>query len=146
MEIMFAELLEKALDEMFTNIQERRLYHVSKRNRGPEITFIPRIPLEAMSGEDEKIKRVCLSKTIEGALIALGNQFPYDDFICYVYELSNNPKIYKPSKTEVPDVEETGELWALEPAKLKRLYKVMVKGRKRGKLSIEPKYEIINGR
>jgi len=115
---MFLSLLEKT-----TSISED-LFHVSYENRGKKIRFSPRIPdsEETAGEEDETTPRISLSPTIEGCLSAIAPIIDTD--IYYVYQLINKPKLYKPTKEQVPDVEKTDEIWALTDTELVLIYKI----------------------
>ena len=102
------------------------LYHLSEKNLDGE-TFMPRsMPKwRAMEGENWRIKRICVSNSIDGALTALlsSDSQPFGKHL-FVHvpenldELLAKKKIYKPTKNQVPDVEATHEQWIKAPAKM----------------------------
>lgn len=87
-------------------------------------SFFPRIPSNRCSGEDISTPRICVSETIQRALLAM----PRADktlegirkfgipAIIHVYYLSINDEkyIYHPTTDQLPDVEMTGEVWLLK--------------------------------
>lgn len=141
---MFLELYEKII-----GISEQQefgdLFHVSYKNEGKKIRFSPRIPdTEETAGEEDEITpRVSLSHTIEGCLSSMAP--PVDTDIYYVYKLVNEPKLYKPTKEQVPDVERTGEIWALTEAELVLIHKIRFTEPLGGLDTDYSKYEIIEG-
>jgi hypothetical protein len=58
-----------------------KLYHISSDFNETIETFIPRIPAFRATGEDERIKRVCTSSTINGCL----NGEPSINYYVYYY-------------------------------------------------------------
>jgi len=115
------DLLDKLLE-----VSSHKLFHISARDLGTTTTLKPRIP--QYPNEDKQTPRVCLSPSIEGCLMGASGQLHPKDNIYYVYELTNSPKIYKPTKEQVYDVGRTGEVWALEDAELRLVNKIEVKG------------------
>ena len=69
-----------------------------------------------MNNENKLTKRICVSKSINGALSAIGG-FDIGD-VMYVH-ICHSDKVYQPFLQEVPDVCFTGEEWVLEPVKMK---------------------------
>lgn len=64
------------------------IYHVSKSNLNNKI-LVPRIPINYFTKnnyEDNTTKRVCFSKTIEGALMGLGIECDGHEF--YVHPIT----------------------------------------------------------
>ena len=101
------------------------LYHLSDDNCNNKI-FKPRIPKSAIDDpkyENQKIKRVCFSSSMAGAVRAIS----YGDvrFIQYVHvpenidDIINSGNLYKPDDTEVYDTYYTGEYWVTQKVKMK---------------------------
>lgn len=112
------ELLEKLLKE-----DKYKLFHVSSKYLGREVTLNPRIPEYAEeSMEDSTTPRVSLASIVEEAIGAADVLGEVDKF--YVYELINKPKLVYPTEEQVPDVKQTGEVWAVTPAKLRYIKRV----------------------
>ena len=92
-----------------------KLIHLSEMIHECEV-FTPRVPLSAGGNEDTKTKRVCFSNTISGAYRAIrecswGNVF-YVHVPCDgVEDIVRQGKLFKPTKEQVYDVNETGEYW-----------------------------------
>lgn len=107
-----------------------KLYFISEEIINNSI-LVPRIPKNYFTVhgyEDNKQKRVCFCKTIEKCLMALSKNCKDLEF--NVYEVDENDKyqIFKPSITEVPDCDITGELWILKPVKLNFVGKIKCTG------------------
>lgn len=110
------------------------LYHLSDGSHDGE-TFVPRqIPKwRIMEGEDWRTKRICVSTTIDDALVALlsydSQPFGKHLFVHVVDNidvLKSKNKIYVPTSKQVPDVEATHEIWVKAPATLKLVGKIEV--------------------
>ena len=106
------------------------LFHVSEEDLSCKI-LIPRIPKNCWlidnGYEDNKTSRICVAKSIDDCLTAIGDDIK--DMIFNVYALEKVDEdliVKKPTKEEVPDVEVTNELWVLNKAKCKFLYKIKV--------------------
>lgn len=111
-----------------------QLYHLSEKNYD-SLTFSPR-PMDrdrVMEGENWKAKRICVSKSIDGAVSALCDSMSLPCGIhLYVHipvnlsDLFKRDKIYKPSTKQVPDVETTDEFWLKDDATWKCIGKIEV--------------------
>ncbi len=77
-----------------------------------------------MECEDDKIERICVSKSINGCLSAC--QCWFKDNIVYIYTCGSN-KVIQPTLEQVPDRYFTGEEWILEPVVMKLFMKVKIK-------------------
>ena len=98
--------------------------------------FVPRIPSSRIGNhgsefkEDSVTPRICVAKTVEGALRAMpqtgkiiANMRSIGlPVVIHAYYLSADARnVYLPTEDEVPDVKNTGELWLLEsPEKVMR--------------------------
>lgn len=111
------------------------LYHLSEKNHDNE-TFIPR-PLpewRAMEGENWRIKRICVSTSIDGALTALlssdSEAFGKHLFVHVPENIerleSKKKNIFTPTTKLIPDVEVTGERWLKCPVKMKCIGEIEV--------------------
>ncbi len=106
------------------------LFHVNKENLSNKV-LTPRIPKNSWfidnGYEDNKTPRICVAKSIDNCLTAIGDDIK--DMILNVYALEKVEEeliIKKPSKEEVPDVEVTDELWILNKARCKFLFRIKV--------------------
>ncbi len=72
-------------------------------------TLKPRIPTFRMKNENEDIKRVCASESIDGCLVAIGG-FQIGDTI-YVHTCVGPFESQSPTIEQVLDVPFTGEKW-----------------------------------
>ena len=103
------------------------LYHLSPVNHDGK-TFYPRIPKTAATGEDLLTPRVCFAPTIRQAIVAIN---PAGDFMSeyeyFVHIPVNCNNVYIPTELEVPDVDDTEEIWIKEPVKLACIGKVIVR-------------------
>lgn len=108
-----------------------KFYHISDNFLGKTIRFKPRVPSNRHTAnlnshkymgydeniccnlmEDKKIKRICVSNSIKGAIHAVGERDTY--FHVYapkeIYSITRDlPKLL------VPDAKDTGEHWILSP-------------------------------
>lgn len=87
-------------------------YHLSNTMLSDDYEFIPRIPRYSANMEDKYIPRICVSRSIEGALKAL----PSNNFgsVLYVYKIIYDPvnmNILVPTSRAVCDAYITDELW-----------------------------------
>lgn len=76
-----------------------------------------------METEDDKIKRICVSKSINGCLSAC--QCWDKEDIVYIYKCESN-KVIQPTLKQVPDQCFTGEEWILEPVRMQLFMKVKI--------------------
>jgi len=115
-----------------------KLYHISYDLSEPlDKKFIPKIPSNPATGEDESIPRICLCDSIEGCINAaedkLGNYEDTDIATIIVWEkefsLLDDKLICWQQLYEddlVPDAALTHEYWYLEPLHMKgSLYKIL---------------------
>ena len=97
------------------------LYHVSKVQHDGEI-FKPRVPKFKLYAEDNKIKRICVSTSVVGALRAITCEDVPGVYRIHkpvnVGKKKISDYLYKPTKDEVPDVIETREKWILCPVRM----------------------------
>ena len=110
------------------------LYHLSEQNYDNQ-TFSPRSMDRdrVMEGENWKAKRICVSKSIDGAVSALCDSMSLPCGLqLYVHipvnldDLFKRDKIYKPSIKQVPDVETTDEFWLKDDATWRCIGKIEV--------------------
>lgn len=105
-------------------------YHVSKQDLDGVI-LNPRIPTNCWfidnGYEDSKTPRICVAKSIDNCLTAIGDDIKDMVLNVYIIEPINEElKTKKPSKEEVPDVEITNEIWILNKAKCKFYKKIKI--------------------
>lgn len=118
-----------------------RFYFVSTDSNLDGITIQPRIPLNKMETENNETKRICVSTSIAGCLLATPRY--EENEIVYVY--SCDSFIYmQPSIVDVPDVPTTGEIWILEPIKLSYFTKIKVQNVSDFSSTIDLKCSFIN--
>lgn len=105
----------------------KTLFHLSNRNCDNEI-FVPRqMPKwRAMEGENWRIKRICVSDSIDGALASLlscdSQPFGKHLFVHIPEDLDriwSKNKVFFPTRKHIPDVEATHEMWIKVPVKMK---------------------------
>lgn len=98
-----------------------KLYHVSRDSHDGEV-FKPRVPDNRIEYEDDKVKRVCVSTSVIGALRGIACDDASGDYILHTPVNAGRKKIsdyiYKPTVNELPDVIETREKWILCPVKM----------------------------
>ena len=110
------------------------LYHVSLE---PIAQFVPRIPKNVTSGENQTIARICLSESVTNCInkmpghasSLIGLKLCDIDPIIYIYEFrirSNNKHLLTPEDLHdmVPDFD--GEYWLTKTPKAIREYKALV--------------------
>lgn len=122
------QYLPKTMLESSSN--HRRLYHLSQTNLDGK-TLSPRIPSNYFTQngyEDKTTKRVCFTPSIDKALRALSKNCTGIEL--YVHIPYKEYPISKPTTKQVPDCKVTGELWIIEPVKLKCIGKIKVLGDK----------------
>lgn len=91
-------------------ISSSSYYHVSEKDFGNKVRFLPRIPISAASNE-RKIKRICVSPSIAGCMVALGGLL---EFPLYVYKTKGDVDVYG-AGSSVVDWKATLEHWIVEP-------------------------------
>lgn len=91
----------------------RCFYHLSSTMLPDDYEFIPRIPRYSATMEDKYIPRICVSRSIEGALKALPSN-NFGSSVLYVYKIIYDPvnmNILVPTSRAVFDAYITDELW-----------------------------------
>lgn len=96
-------------------------YFASVRNFDGEILY-PKIPKYRMNNEDEKVKRICVSQSIDGCLVA--THYNMGDIVFIHTCKSNN--IISPNTKQVIDTPFTGEKWITKPVKMKVFIKLRI--------------------
>lgn len=99
-------------------------FHCSKELYKNGTIFKPRIPINKMNCEDTQTKRVCVSQSIDGCLVAIGG-FNVGDTV-HVYTCGFEGNTYKPSCYEVPDVAFTGEEWVVNDVLIRKLWELEI--------------------
>ena len=108
-------------------MNHKQFYHLSEECHDME-TFVPK-PMDknrVMENENWRIKRICVSDSIDGAISALMtyDPMPFGKHL-FVHVPSNindliaRNKIQKPRIDQVPDAEATGEHWIKAPTTMK---------------------------
>lgn len=117
--------------EAISNKKPLSLYFLSDKNKNNQV-LIPRIPDNFFTRngyEDSTTPRVCFAPTIEKALMGLGRAVDDEEF--YVHTpMSTCIDLQHPSKEQVPDVQQTGEVWSLKPVRIKCIGRIKVTGYK----------------
>ena len=101
------------------------LFFVSEHGDYDETIVRPKIPDNYMTQngfEDNTTPRVCFSTSIDGCLIALGQNITNKVF--YVYQPVGKHKVVVPTEKQVPDVKITKERWICEPVELTCIGKI----------------------
>lgn len=98
-------------------------YFASQKSNLDGAILNPRVPLSRMETEDDKIKRICVSKSINGCLSAC--QCWFKDDTVNIYTCESN-KVIQPSLEQVPDSCFTEEEWIIEPVEMKLFMKVKI--------------------
>lgn len=111
------------LCESLLNLQEqeeRTWYHISRKDFGPEVKFLPRTPITACQGEPDT-PRICVSPSLAGCLVAGVIGFICDKHI-YIYATH----AHAVPAYEVFDADVTEEHWILKPAIFKKVGQLKV--------------------
>lgn len=101
------------------------LFFVSEHGDYDETVVHPKIPDNYMTQngfEDNTTPRVCFSTSIDGCLIALGQNITNKVF--YVYQPVGKHKVVVPTEEQVPSVKITKERWICEPVELTCIGKI----------------------
>jgi hypothetical protein len=112
---MFNKLVEK-LFELQEKEDGEYFYHLAAVNYGPVLKLAPRVPGkgETLEGEDTTTPRISLAPSVIKAIRALGPFMIPLSRVLWVYKISKNKagSVYIPNEDEIPDVEETDEVWS----------------------------------
>jgi hypothetical protein len=101
-------------------------YFVSSTNFDNEILH-PRIPENRMKNENSIKERICVSKSINGCLSALG-KLEFDE-ILYVHTCqADSRNVMQPSIQDVEDSPLTGEEWIITSTQMKLFMKIKING------------------
>lgn len=104
------------------------LFHISCEDLDGK-TLLPRVPQNGCVSaglEDAVTPRVCFCTSIEGALGALANDsIPYGR-VYNVYIPTRRLHVHWPTVYQVPDAILTGEVWCLEPVKVRKVAELTV--------------------
>lgn len=107
-----------------------KLYFLSEKKLDSN-NILPKVPDNyfTQSGyEDNKVKRVCLCKSIDKCLMALSKNCKDLVFNVYVIDDAYNYEIFTPSVIDVPDSIVTEELWILSKVKARYNGKIKCTG------------------
>ena len=98
------------IDDKLTNLP--KYYFASSTNMDGK-TLKKRVPqnyLTKIGAEDNKTERICFADSISGCLTGLSQNIKDKDF--YIHVPADNSYEFKtPTRTQVPDVDCTGEVW-----------------------------------
>gem|GEM_PF-2600933 len=100
-------------------------YFASKQNFDNQI-LEPRIPLHKYNSEDDEIKRICVSQSINGCLTAIGSRFSIGEIV-YIHQCESN-NVIQPTTDQVADVCFTGEQWIVESVVMHLFMKIVIIG------------------
>jgi len=119
--------LETSISE--SRIDSFRYYHLSQDNN---LTVLePKVPdnfLTRNKYEDSKTPRVSFAPTINQCLMGMSENVAGNEYYVYIpYQIDYN-KLVKPHTNQVPDCNITGEVWALQPVRVKCVGKIKVIG------------------
>lgn len=112
----------------------KNIYHISEENHNGEI-FRPRVPNsycdfqddDGNDYEDGNTKRVCFSRFISGAVLAINFNNVYgEEYYVHVPENLSKCSIVKPSDKQCFDASFTNEYWAMNKVKMKTIGKIKV--------------------
>lgn len=120
------------IEDNFSNINQALIYYSG--------TIYPKIPETAGDFEDKTIPRICVTPTIEGCLTGIKligrlrrclaaneDAKSYETLGLEVYPVIilefdiPDRYLYKPSKSQVPDIDITDEYWITRPVKATRV-------------------------
>lgn len=113
-----------------------KYYHMSIEEEVIE-KFVPRVPQDRMVGEDDKIKRVCVSTSLNGCLSAVPWQYDIEYLAIeelpirvYEFELSEKDVLnsdYLYENNLVIDANVTKECWVLKEIEPTRIYDIVLR-------------------
>lgn len=104
-----------------------KMYCISPKKLDGQ-TLAPRVPDNYFTKngyEDGETPRVCFAPSVDQCLMALSQKTMNMPFYVYSPEDISKIDVYKPNKKAVPDSGITGELWAIQPVKLKQVGKII---------------------
>ena len=116
----------KSILNLFLENTNNNLYFLSKTNMDGR-TLTPRIPNNYFTTngfEDNKTSRVCLAKSIDGALMGITVRFKGQKL--FVHVPVNNINTIQPTTKQVPDCKITTEVWSTEDVTLKCIGEILV--------------------
>ena len=104
-----------------------RYYHLSTIKGLTKLQpSVPNNFLTDYGFENNTIKRVCFTPSIDQCLMAMSANITHKEFYVYIpYNIDTN-KLRKPSVEEVPDSLITGEVWSLQSVRIKCIGKIRV--------------------
>lgn len=112
-----------------SRIDSYRYYHLSKDDG---LTIMkPRVPDNWMTRnkyEDSKTPRVSFAPSINQCLMGMSKNLTGEEFYVYTPYLIDLNKLKKPHINQVPDAGITGEVWATQDIRVKKVGKIKVIG------------------
>ena len=133
----FRKYFQGLIDEQKKSINEAslmkqidcsKIFHISAQSLDKK-TLHPSIPSNYFTKngyEDNTTKRVCFAPSINQCLMGLSRNCTGEEF--YVMSPDGDYDVYKPTVQEVPDSKVTGELWIMNPVKVKCIGKIKCTG------------------
>ena len=112
-------------------------YFVSTKNFDGKI-LSPRIPVNRMNNEDECTKRICVSQSIDGCLVA--TYYEVGEMV-YVHSCESN-SVVSPSTIQVEDSPFTGEQWITKPVLVTLFIKLKITERIKRTASVDSRMAI----
>ena len=106
------------------------LFHISQKNLNGQI-LTPRVPNNEFVRwgiEDGVTPRVSFASSVGKCLTGLGRGAVGQEFYVFVPDTDVSDHVVYPTKSQVPDVEITREVWVTVPVKLKYKMKIKVTG------------------
>ena len=112
---------------------EKMFYHLSPVVPLSDLLLHPRVPVNKMKGEEDTLARICVATSIAGCLLSINDERtcqerevvvePYQTF--YVYRCRSD-FYYRPTSSEVGDVDITDEHWLFHPTSFEKDGRVFV--------------------
>jgi uncharacterized protein YjhX (UPF0386 family) len=99
-------------------------YFCSKEDFKNGTILQPRVPINRMNNEENQIKRICVSRCIDGCLIAIGGLNVGG--IVNIYSCTFEGETYKPNINKVVDCPFTGEEWILTDTTLTKFIQLKI--------------------
>ena len=117
------------LERLAQNNNPPNMYFVSDKNMDSK-TLQPRIPTNFFTKngfEDDITKRISFAPSIDKCLMGLSQNLEGKRLYVHIPIIENRTKIYKPTKSQVPDSKLTNEIWILTNVKIKCVGTIIVK-------------------
>ena len=100
-------------------LKKMKLYHISPN---PDLKeMFPRVPDSRLSYENAATKRVCFAPSIANCISAIPPKRAHGIMYVYIPVITDDTTGYRPSKTQVSDIDKTNEIWLCTDVKLKKI-------------------------